>query len=261
MPLRNYSKKGTVEMDDSVLQDMVNRNEDCRIQDDCVIVRPSQVVNQLNGKLSEADIAKASEITQMQVRHSVIQHHLYTQCINTTCTNREKCMFRSVPNGNINADVMFVSKMPTQYETLIGASHTGVNGMFLSLILDKMNVPRASIYFTDFIKCCTDNLDEQSYNECIQQYFAQEIDIVKPKLIICNGLPLLRSCIKANIFPGLSEAVAYGKIYNAETHTGCRVNVMSIYDLDKVLQKTGNDYEKCKTELWGQLLTGFKSLG
>lgn len=248
-------------MDDSVLQDMVNQNEDCRIQNNCVIVRPSQISNHLKGKLSDVDVLKASEITQAQVRHSVIQHNLYTQCINTACINRDKCMFRSIPNGNINADVMFVSKIPTKYETYIGASHTGVNGMFLSLILDKMNVSRANIYFTDFIKCCTDELDEESYNECIQQYFVQEVDIVNPKLIICNGLPLLRSCIKSNVFTGLPEAVTYGKIYNTETHTGHHINIMSIYDLDKVLQKTGDDYEKCKTELWSQLLTGFKSLG
>lgn len=248
-------------MDDVVLQDMITQGKDCATCDDCVVIRPKAIADKLQGKLSEQDILRASQIMDKQITFSSVMFNLHTACAGLNCSNASKCAFRSIPTGSIDADVMFVSKMPTEYETYIEASHTDVNGLFIALILDKMNVSRHKIYHTDFIKCHTNNLDEHSYNECVQQYFAREVDMVNPKLIICNGLPLLRSCVKSNIFTGLPEAVTYGKIYNAETRSGHHVNIMSIYDLDKVLQKTGDDYEKCKTELWGQLLTGFKSLG
>ena len=245
---------------DSTLQKMYEQNESHLFSNDCVVIRPNAVISKLNGKLSEQDLLKTSEIMEKQIRFSSLIFKLNTACTEVNCNNASKCMFRSIPVGNIDADVMFVSKTPTEYETLIGASHTDVNGAFLSLILGKLNTPRGRIYMTDFIKCNTNRLDEDSYNLCINNYFAKEVEIVKPKLIICTGLSLLMAFVRSGIFDNLPEAVSYGNIYNASTKSGHPVKIMSIYDLDKVLQKTGDDYEKCKTELWCQLLTGFKSI-
>ena len=47
--------------------------------------------------------------------------------------------------------------------------------------------------------------------------------------------------------------MTYGNIYSADSF-----NVMAMYDLETVLQKTGNDYSKCKDELWHQILNAFK---
>jgi uracil-DNA glycosylase family 4 len=138
------------------------------------------------------------------------------------------------------------------------SSHCDRNGVFLSLILNKMNVSRDSIYCTDIIKC-NNKLDEQSYNECIQSYLIKEIDFVNPKIIICNGLSTLKACIKSKVLNDLPLDVTYGKIYDAKTSLNKYVKVISIYDIDTVLQKTGEDYEKCKTELWTQILSAFKS--
>ena len=240
--------------------DTLQEYKSCTVENDCVTIRPKAIIQKLNGKLSEQDLEKTTQIMNKQIELSSLMFKLRSACTDINCANVNRCAFRAVPVGNINADVMFVSKMPTEYEACIGASHTDVNGAFLSLILDKLNVPRSNVYMTDFIKCCTGNLDEASYNQCITNYFIKEIDIIKPKLIMCIGLPLLKTFVKTGIFDNLSETVSYGNIYNANTKSGHSVKIMSIYDLDKVLQKTGDDYEKCKTELWGQLLAGFKSI-
>lgn len=244
---------------EDILQEMLENDLSYSVSSDCVVIRPRSIISKLDGKLSKQDLDKTEALMNKQIQYSSIIHKLNTCCFGINCANANKCTLRSLPSGNIDADIMFVGKTPTEYETCIGA-FTDVNGAFLSLILDKLNIPRGNVYMTDFIKCCTNNLDEESYNSCINTYFAKEVDIIKPKLIVCLGLPLLKTFVRANIFNGLSETVAYGNIYNASTKSGNPVKIMSIYDLDKVLQKTGEDYEKCKTELWGQLLTGLKSI-
>lgn len=240
---------------------MIDNKESCRIIQDVtgytVKLRPTVVSDSLIDKLSPEDITTAMSIVNRQIELSNVKTNLYRQCSNTNCQNKDKCIFRAIPNGNTNADILFLNKMPTDYEVCNMNSHCDKTGVLLSLILNKMNVSRDSVYCTDIIKCNA-QLDEQSFNECIRTYIENEINYVSPKVIICNGLCALKTCIKFNILRNLSEDVTYGKIYNANTSSGLPVKVMAMYDLNTVLQKTGNDYEKCKTELWTQILSAFK---
>ena len=249
---------------DKIMQEMIENHESCRIievMDEYIAkLRPAAVTESLNGKLSAEDISTGMSIVNRQLMLSNIKTNLYRQCSNTNCKAREKCVFRAIPNGNTNADILFLNKMPTDYEVGNMSSHCDKNGVFLSLILDKINVSRDSVYCTDMIKCNT-QLDEQSYNECIQTYISQEIEYVAPKVIVCNGLSVLKACAKSNVLKNLPADVTYGKIYDASTASNLPVKVIAIYDLSTVLQKTDADYEKCKTELWTQILSAFKILG
>ena len=246
-----------------IMQEMIANHENCRIiQDDTQVIaklRPLAVTQSLVGKLSSNDIEQGMFLTSRQISLSNLKTDLYRQCPNTNCIAKDRCAFRAIPNGNSNADIMFLNKMPTQYEMCNMTSHCDRNGVFLTLILSKMNVSRDSIYCTDVIKCNT-QLDEQSYSECINTYLKHEINYVLPKIIICNGLSVLKACIKSGILGDLPLDVTYGKIYNARLSTNLPIKVIAIYDLDTVLQKTGDSYEKCKSELWGQILTAFKEL-
>lgn len=241
---------------------MIENKESCRIIQDesgyTVKLRPAVVSESLTDKLSPEDITTAMSIVNRQTELSNIKTNLYRQCNNTNCQMKDNCVFRAIPNGNTNADILFLNKMPTEYEVCNMSTHCDKIGVFLSLILNKMNVSRDSVYCTDIIKCNA-QLDEQSFNECIRTYVENEINYVSPKVIICNGLCALKTCAKYNILQGLSEDLSYGKIYNAKTSSGLPVKVMAMYDLNTVLQKTGADYEKCKTELWTQILSAFKA--
>ena len=246
-----------------IMQEMIANNENCRIvQDNNQVIaklRPLAVTQSLLGKLSSCDIEQGMSLISRQISLSNLKTDLYRQCQNTNCIARNKCVFRAIPNGSNDADVMFLNKIPTQYEMCNMTSHCDRNGAFLTLILSKMNVSRDSVYCTDMIKCNT-QLDEQSYEECIRFYLEREILYVSPKIIICNGLSVLKACIKTGILTCLPSDVTYGKIYNAKTSTNLPIKVIAIYDLDTVLQKTEESYEKCKTELWTQILTAFKEL-
>lgn len=224
-----------------------------------IVLRPCVVSKSLEGKLSQEDIAKGMEIVNRQMELSNIRTKLYTQCCNVNCAAKNQCAFRALPNGNTNADIMFISKMPTDYEIATMTSHSDKNGVFLSLILDKMNVPRDLVYCTDMIKCNA-QLDEQSFKECVKTYLSTEIHCISPKVIVCNGLSVLKACIKHNILQDLPLDVTYGKLYDAKTASGITTKVVAIYDLETVLKKTDADYEKCKSELWAQILSAFKAI-
>jgi DNA polymerase len=245
-----------------IIPEMIKNGESSRVIETengyKVMLRPSVVIHSLDEKLSSEDITSGMNIVNRQIRFSNIITGLYGQCCDVNCIAKGKCIFKALPNGNTNANVMFINKMPTDYEMATMTSHSDSIGVFLSLILDKMGVSRDSVYCTDMIKCNT-QLDENSFNECIKAYIEKEINYVAPKVIICNGLSVLKTCINLNILHDLSGDVTYGKIYDARTSSNLPVKVMAMYDLSTVLQKTGTDYERCKTELWTQILSAFKA--
>lgn len=247
---------------ESIMQNMIDKNESCRIiqngDETIVKLRPISILDSLKGKLSDADIQSGGSIVNRQLTINALKTNLYRQCINTHCNYQNQSMFRAVPSGNGEAKVMFINKQPTQYEACNMSTHCDREGTFLSLILSKMNVSRDSIYCTDMIKC-HGNPDENSCKECINQYLEQEINFVKPQIIICNGMAVLNACIKMSVLSNLPENVSYGMIYDATTSLGRNIKVMAMYDLNKVLQKSDTDYAKCKDELWSQILTAFKT--
>lgn len=248
---------------DSIMKDMIDKNESCRIiqngDETIVKLRPISILNSLKGKLSDSDIQNGGSIVNRQLTINALRTNLYRQCINTSCNFQTNSVFRAIPSGNSEAKVMFINKQPTQYEVCNMSTHCDKEGTFLSLILSKMNVSRDSIYCTDMIKCCG-NPDEPSCKECINQYLEQEINFVKPQIIICNGMSVFNACIKMNVLYNLPENISYGMIYDATTSLGRSLKVMAIYDLEKVLQKQDSDYIKCKDELWGQILNAFKAI-
>jgi len=223
-----------------------------------VVLRPSAISKSLEDKLSTDDISVGMNVVLRQMKYSNLMSNLHSQCCNINCISKDKCAFRALPNGNTNADVMFISKMPTDYEVATMTSHTDRVGVLLSMILKKMNVSRDSIYCTDMIKCNT-QLDETSYYECIHSYLDNEIEHVAPKVIVCNGLSVLKACSRTGTLKSLPVDVTYGKIYDARTASDVPVKVIAVYDLDTVLQKTGDDYTKCKSELWNQLVSAFQA--
>lgn len=247
---------------DTVMQEMIDNNESCRIihdgDDTMVKLRPISILNSLKGKLSDEDIQNGGGIVNRQLAINNLKTSLYRQCISTNCQFQNESIFRAVPGGNSNADVMFINRQPTEYEACNMSTHCDKEGTFLSLILSKMNVSRDSVYCTDMIKC-HGNPNEMSCNECISQYLEQEINFVKPQVIICNGMSVLNACVRMGVLRGLPQQMSYGIIYDATTILGRGLKITAIYDLEKVLQKTGDDYSRCKNELWEQLTNAFKA--
>lgn len=247
---------------DLILQEMIDNKESCRIikndTDYTVKLRPQTISESLKDKLSNEDIILGMSIVTKQIALSNIKTELYRQCCNTKCSYKNNCIFRAIPNGNNNAKVLFLNDRPTSYEVGNMCAQCDKNDVFLSLILNKLNVERESIYCTSLIKCNQD-VDDNSYNDCINTFLKKEIDYIKPEIIICNGLLTLKKAKQAGIFQNLPSNITYGKMYTI-TASNTQVNVIAIYDIETVLSKTDEDYNKCKTELWMQLLSVFKSI-
>lgn len=248
-------------MQEEEMQEMIKNKKTFHVTDDKdsgtkrVIVRPTMALEALKSKLSPNDVEQGIKIMQKHVLLSVLKHNLYFQCTDVNCKHKTISIFRSIPNGAASANIMFVNKIPTEYEVHAGLSFSGTAGAFLSIILEKAGISRDEVYFTDVIKCSVHSLDEKSCYECIRNYFLKEIDIVSPKIIVCNGLNLLKACSTMKIFNGLPDELKYGTIYNISTETNPSIKIIAIYDLITVLKKKENDYIRCKTELWNQILS------
>lgn len=241
---------------DDQMREMKESHQSVQLHDSYAIVRPDEVLAQLKGKLTDEDIRSGSISVMDTVQITNICRELCNGCQNIECNSR--CGFRTLPYGNHEANVMFINKQPTIYETATGVPFSDKEGVFLTLILQKMNVRRSDVYMTDFIKCTSNNVDESSYKNCLKYYIDQELQIVDPKVIITNGISLLRTLNQNTIISGLPDNVAYGNMYDVVFGIGRQAKVMAMYDLDKVLAKTGDDYERCKNELWHQLVNAFQ---
>lgn len=248
-------------MQEKIMEEMIEKNESLRIEGKNVIIRPEAVKDKLKEKLSVEDIITGASSVMNIVEFNQLQMNLCGQCSQLKCNSKAQCCTRSKPNGSPTATVMFINKMPSAYEAAAGTSFSDEKGMFLSLILQKMNVDRGMVYMTDYIKCCNMQIDQESFKTCSETYLMKELEIVDPKLIICNGMSVMKTMATNKIIFGLPETVTYGNIYDVVYSVGRNAKIMCIYDLERVLQKTGSDFAECKNNLWKQFLTGFNSIG
>lgn len=251
-----------------VLQDMIANKEMYKVSEEnngtvTVITRPSEISYSLIEKLNKADVDNVTLNAISDFEYNNMITSLYNACSCVDCNNKNKCsQFRAIPNGNINADVMFVNKMPTKYEACNFLSHCDRGSMFLNVILGKLNLSRKNVYFTDMIKCNYADIEEETLKKCINNNLTKEINYIKPKLIIFNGQIALKILRDYGYVKGLPESITYGTIYDVSvTNFNINTKVMSIYELDKVLQKPKDEYMSCKQVLWRHLYSSLEEVG
>lgn len=245
---------------------MADRGESCRVLEDgkeiTVALRPSAVTEGLNGRLSPEDITAGSNMVFRQLNLNSVVNSLYRGCHDINCSVKNNSMFRGIPNGDMDARIMFINKKPTQYEACNMYTYCDKCGIYLSLILSKMNIKRSQIYCTDMIKCNADP-DEESCKQCIMAYLNKEILMVCPEIIICDGISVLNACFKMGVFSdGIDTKREYGTIYNVSA-MGKQIKAMAMYDLPRVLSKDPTDpsYAECKNHLYMQLKGAINAIG
>lgn len=246
------------------MQDMVNNNEKCRIEKEGdgfhVLLNPDSVTKALNDKLLPEDIQQGMNIVNNVLNLSSINNSLHRQCIDINCVNKCTSPFKSIPNGNPNARIMLLNKMPTDYESCRMCSHCDTASIFLSLVLSRINISRNDVYCTDMIKCNCNTLDEQSFRSCIESYLLKEVQYVHPEIIICDGIAVLKSWAKLGYIDGLPQDIQYGNIYDVII-SGISLKIMAIFDIDRVIQKQGEDLIECKGKLWLQIIKAINAIG
>jgi DNA polymerase len=110
-------------------------------------------------------------------------------------SSRNKFVFGS---GNVNADVMVIGEGPGAEEDIQGLPFVGRAGQLLTDILKAINFERDEVYIANIVKCRPPGNRTPSPAEmdaCIP-YLKKQIELIKPKVILCLGLTAAQGLLK-----------------------------------------------------------------
>lgn len=99
--------------------------------------------------------------------------------------------------GNANADVMIIGEAPGAEEDKKGIPFVGRAGKLLTDILKAINFEREEVYIANILKCrppSNRNPLPEEMEKCTP-YLYKQIDLIKPKLILCVGLVAANSLL------------------------------------------------------------------
>jgi DNA polymerase len=100
--------------------------------------------------------------------------------------------------GNPKADVMLIGEGPGAEEDKQGEPFVGRAGQLLNDILKAINFTRQEVYIANVVKCRPPGnrtpLPEEM--ESCMPYLSKQIDLIKPKLILCLGLVAAGALLK-----------------------------------------------------------------
>jgi DNA polymerase len=100
--------------------------------------------------------------------------------------------------GNSNADVMLIGEGPGAEEDKQGEPFVGRAGKLLNDILKAINFSREEVYIANVVKCRPpgNRTPFPEEMETCLPYLAMQIELIKPKLILCLGLTAATGLLK-----------------------------------------------------------------
>ncbi|MBI5472245.1 MAG: uracil-DNA glycosylase [Ignavibacteriae bacterium] len=92
--------------------------------------------------------------------------------------------------GNPNATLMLIGEAPGADEDAQGEPFVGRAGQLLNKILEAINFKRSEVYICNILKCRPPNNRKPTpeESELCKPYLKKQIDLIKPKVILCLGL-------------------------------------------------------------------------
>jgi DNA polymerase len=100
--------------------------------------------------------------------------------------------------GNPNADLMFVGEAPGADEDLQGEPFVGRAGQLLTKIIEAIGLKRDEVYIANVIKCRPpqNRNPEQDEVDTCEPFLFQQIDVIKPKVIVALGTFAARALLR-----------------------------------------------------------------
>lgn len=91
--------------------------------------------------------------------------------------------------GNVNTEVMFIGEGPGEKEDELGLPFVGKAGKLLDEMLDSIGLKRENVYIANVVKHRPPGNRDPLPNEvqACWPYLMRQIEIIKPKLIVCLG--------------------------------------------------------------------------
>ena len=148
----------------------------------------------MNSNLFAEDFQKADSIDELNSK--------INQCEKCSLgKTRIKFVFGS---GNPNADVMLIGEAPGAEEDKQGEPFVGRAGKLLTDILKAINFTREEVYIANILKCRPpNNMDPlPSEMETCKPYILKQIDLIKPKAILCLGRVAANAMLNKNLALG-----------------------------------------------------------
>ena len=101
------------------------------------------------------------------------------------CKTRKNVLFGE---GNLKADIMFISDEPSNSEDDLGFFYAGKSGeLLVKMIENVLNIKKEDVYITTLVKCKSSNSLNKSHIESCNDYLLKQIELIKPKLIVSLG--------------------------------------------------------------------------
>ena len=118
--------------------------------------------------------------------------------------------------GDPNAGVMLIGEAPGADEDARGEPFVGRAGKLLNDILKAINFEREEVYIANIIKCRPPgnrNPLPEEMEKCIP-YLYKQIELIKPKIILCLGLVAASELLKTKLSLGRlrGSVFEYGNI-------------------------------------------------
>jgi len=100
--------------------------------------------------------------------------------------------------GNADADLMFVGEAPGADEDIQGIPFVGRAGQLLTKIIEAINLSRNDVYIANVIKCRPpgNRNPEQDEVDTCEPFLFQQIDVIKPKVIVALGTFAARALLR-----------------------------------------------------------------
>jgi DNA polymerase len=133
---------------------------------------------------------KQKQISTPNMETKIVEY-LQDDATNCSLCQLSKTRSRVVfGGGNPNADIMFVSDMPTYLQDNSNQLFIGRSSeMLINIIESVLLIPKSEVYFTHIVKCKPPNAQQitpTQIHTCLP-YLHKEIELVKPKIIVTIG--------------------------------------------------------------------------
>ena len=100
--------------------------------------------------------------------------------------------------GNPTASLMFIGEAPGADEDIQGEPFVGRAGQLLTRIVEAIGLTREDVYIANVIKCRPpqNRNPEQDEVETCEPFLFQQVDVIKPKVIVALGTFAARALLR-----------------------------------------------------------------
>jgi DNA polymerase len=156
--------------------------------------------------------------------------------------------------GDACADVMVVGEGPGETEDLLGRPFVGRAGELLEKMLLAIDLPRESVYIANTVKCrptfddgnrLRNRAPDPSELANCRPYLDEQIDIIRPKILLALGAPAAKSFIG----PAFSITKQRGQWYPGPHG----IPLIATFHPAYLLRMTGGELTAVKRLVWNDL--------